>query len=64
MRKIGQQNIRKITKVAGGKTFSVTLPIGYMRKLKWRERQKVVIKMLGERLIISDWKPKKSKSKR
>ena len=59
MRKIEQQNIRKITKMAGGKAFGLTLPIEYIRKLKWKEKQKVVVKLKGSKLVISDWKAKK-----
>jgi len=56
MRKLESQNIRKITKVAGGSSFAVTLPIEYVRKLKWRERQKVVVNLRGQKITIEDWK--------
>jgi len=56
MRKLGNQNIRKITKVGGGASFAVTLPIEYIRKLNWRERQKVIVKKVGLKLTIEDWK--------
>ena len=59
MRKLSQQNIRKLTKVAGGASVALTLPIEYIRKLKWKEKQKVVVKLKGSKLIISDWKVKK-----
>lgn len=51
------KNIRKLTKV-GGKSISVTIPIDIIRKLKWRERQKVVVTLRGKKLTIEDW-PKK-----
>ena len=54
-RKLEERNIRKITKVAGT-SFAVTIPIEMIRKLKWREKQKVVISMSGEKIIIKDWK--------
>jgi len=56
MRKLESQNIRKITKVGGGSSFAVTLPIEYVRKLKWRERQKVFVNLRGKKIIIEDWK--------
>jgi len=56
--KSGSSNIRKITKV-GQSSLAVTLPKDFVRKLKWREKQKVVVKLSGNKLIISDWKPKK-----
>ena len=55
MRKLSESNIRKITKV-GRWSFSVTLPIEMVRKLKWKEKQKVVIKQKGKTLVIKDWK--------
>jgi len=48
------KNIRKLTKV-GGLSLSVTLPIEIVRKLKWREKQRVVVKLSGEKVIITDW---------
>lgn len=55
-RKLNQQNIRKISKVAGGKSFSVTLPIEYVRRLKWKEKQKVKVTLKGKTIFIKDWK--------
>jgi len=55
-RDIDERNIRKITKTGRGQSFSVTLPIEFVRQLKWREKQKVVIKKSGSKLIIEDWK--------
>lgn len=54
-RKIEDRNIRKLTKI-GGKSIAVTLPIDIVRELKWKEKQKVVVKKQGSKLIISDWK--------
>jgi len=54
-RKLENRNIRKITKVAGGSSFSITLPIEMVRKLGWRERQKVVVSLRGKKIIIQDW---------
>ena len=48
------KNIRKLTKV-GGLSLSVTLPIEIVRELKWREKQKLVVKRVGKRVIIEDW---------
>ena len=56
-RKLSEQNIRKITKMGGGKSYGITIPIQYLRQLKWRERQKVVVKKRGKRIIIEDWSP-------
>ena len=55
-RKISERNIRKITKLAGGSSYGITLPIEMVRELKWKERQKVTVKKVGKKLIIEDWK--------
>lgn len=54
MRKQGEQNIRKLTKL-GGKSLAVTLPIDMVAKLGWREKQKVRVIAKGKHLIIRDW---------
>jgi len=54
-KKSGKENIRKITKV-GGHSLAVTIPISIIRALKWKERQKVVVRKVGSKLIIKDWK--------
>jgi antitoxin component of MazEF toxin-antitoxin module len=54
-RKLNQKNIRKISKVGGGKSFAVTIPIEYIRKLKWKEKQKITMKIKGRSIIIHDW---------
>ena len=55
MRKIEEQNIRKLTKL-GGHSIAVTLPIEIIRELGWKERQKVVVKRVGKKIVIEDWK--------
>lgn len=54
-RKREDENIRNLTKV-GRHSIAVTIPIEIVRELKWRERQKVVVKKIGKKIIISDWK--------
>ena len=53
-RKLEDRNIRKILK--RGDSYTITLPIDMVRELKWRERQKLVLKMSGKKIIIEDWK--------
>ncbi len=55
-RKLKDRNIRKLGRTGRGKSITVTLPIEFIRELKWREKQKVVIKKRGDKLIIEDWK--------
>jgi antitoxin component of MazEF toxin-antitoxin module len=54
-KKHGQEGVRKLTKV-GGKSLAVTLPVEIVGELKWKEKQKVVVKRKGHSLIIKDWK--------
>ena len=55
-RKLSDRHIRSLTKVSGGKSYAVTLPKEFVKKLNWRARQKLEIHMYGDRIIISDWK--------
>jgi bifunctional DNA-binding transcriptional regulator/antitoxin component of YhaV-PrlF toxin-antitoxin module len=50
-----QSQIRKLTKL-GRKSLCVTIPIEIIREFGWRERQKVVVKKSGKKIIIEDWK--------
>jgi len=54
-RKKLDKSTRKLTKV-GGHSIAVTIPIELVRDLGWRERQKVVVKKRGKKLVIEDWK--------
>jgi len=56
-RKIEESHIRILAKVAGGTSYAVTIPIEYIRRLKWRAKQKLEVKMYQDRIIIRDWKP-------
>jgi len=53
MRKIDEQNIRKLFK--SNTSYALTLPINEIRDLGWQEKQKLTIKRKGNSLIISDW---------
>jgi len=41
--KLENKNVRKLTKI-GNKSIGLTLPIEIVRELRWREKQKVVVK--------------------
>lgn len=43
------------TKV-GKASLGITLPIDLVRKLRWRDRQRVIVTLKGKKLIIEDWK--------
>ena len=56
-RKLKEKNIRKLMRTGrNGRSVAVTLPIEIVEKLKWRERQKVVVKLRGKTITIKDWK--------
>ncbi|GAI36178.1 unnamed protein product [marine sediment metagenome] len=54
-RKLEQRNTRKLFRTGRGATVAVTLPIEIVRELKWREKQKVVIRKRGKGILIVDW---------
>ena len=56
-RKLVDKDIRSLTKVGNGRSYSITIPIEYITALKWRAKQKVTVKRYGDRIVIRDWKP-------
>ncbi|MFX0138247.1 MAG: hypothetical protein ACFFDN_31690 [Candidatus Hodarchaeota archaeon] len=56
-RKINEKNIRKLTRMGGGRSIGITIPLEMIKKLGWRERQKVVVALSGKNILIKDWKP-------
>lgn len=51
--KSDRDNIRSLTKV-GGSSYAVTIPKDFIKKLKWREKQKLEVKLYQDRIIIRD----------
>ncbi len=47
--------IRKVTRV-GKRSLSVVIPAEIVAELKIREKQKVVVKRTGKKIIITDWR--------
>ncbi|MCR4325637.1 MAG: hypothetical protein NUV59_02420 [Patescibacteria group bacterium] len=54
-RKREEYHVRSLNKNGGG-SISVTLPIEDVRALRWRDRQRVVVKRVGKKFVIEDWK--------
>jgi bifunctional DNA-binding transcriptional regulator/antitoxin component of YhaV-PrlF toxin-antitoxin module len=52
---VSDTRTHKLT-ISGGKSYSIVLPVEFIRHLKWRERQKLDITLDGKKLIIEDWK--------
>jgi antitoxin component of MazEF toxin-antitoxin module len=57
LRKAEERKVRSLTKIAGGSSYAVTIPIEYIRTLKWRGKQKLEVKLYQDKIIIRDWKP-------
>ncbi len=59
-RKVGDENVRSLTRTSGGKSYAITLPVAVIRQFKWEKRQKLelTIDSSRRRITISDW-PKK-----
>ena len=58
-RELKEKNIRKLTRMGSNRSMGLTLPIEMVKKLGWRERQKVVVKLRGKSIKITDWTPNK-----
>ncbi len=50
--------IRKIIKNGRG-SYYINIPIDLLRELKWRERQKLEVKLSGSKMIVKDWSRKR-----
>ena len=53
-RKLEDKNIRKILK--NGDSYAITIPIEIMNELKWKEKQKVIVKKIRGGFMVRDWK--------
>ena len=56
-RKSKENYVRHLTKIAGGTSYALVIPMKYVKELGWRDRQKLVIRKYAKRLIIEDWVP-------
>jgi len=50
-----EKHIRKVTRV-GKRSLAVVIPADIARELGIRERQKLVVRRSGQKIIIEDWK--------
>jgi bifunctional DNA-binding transcriptional regulator/antitoxin component of YhaV-PrlF toxin-antitoxin module len=57
-RKNTDDNVRSLTKVSGGRSYAITLPIAVVKEFGWKERQKIVLKIDAKRrtILLTDWK--------
>lgn len=56
-RSLKERGTRSINKLGNG-SYSITLPVEYIRALKWQKRQKVTVGIDArmKRIVIKDWK--------
>lgn len=54
--KTSNQSIRKLSTVGSGGSYSITIPIGIVRKKKWKEHQKLVVELVGHHVVVKDWR--------
>ena len=56
-RKKGEENIRKLNKTSGKSgSYYVTLPVGVVSDLGWKDTQKLGLEKKGSTVVIKDWK--------
>lgn len=53
-RKVTKEHIRNIQKSKG--SYHISIPVSLMREFGWKERQKVNVRKMGAKMVISDWK--------
>ena len=53
-RKLADKNTRKILR--NGDSYAITVPIEIITELKWKEKQKVVVKKIRGGFSVKDWK--------
>jgi hypothetical protein len=53
-RNSNDRDVRKLGKL--GDSVSLTVPIEAVRKLGWKVRQKVRVKLSGNKITVEDWK--------
>ena len=52
-----KQSIRRLPR-SGSHSYYVLIPPEFIRSLKWKERQKLVVRMTGKSIVIRDWQGK------
>ena len=54
-RSLEEREIRSLTKASGGKSYTITIPLEYVKKLNWRAKQKLEVTLRGDKITIKDW---------
>ncbi len=58
-KKTGNRNakVRHLTKIAGGSSYAVVIPMEFIKQMGWKDHQKLVVRKYGSKVVISDWEP-------
>ncbi len=64
-RTLKDRGTRSLNRLGGG-SYTITLPIEYIRELRWQEGQKLTVEYDSrrDRLIIKDWKSPRQRRKK
>lgn len=54
-RSADERNVRSLMRNKGG-TYLLSLPVEFVKQMKWREKQKLTLTIKGKSIIIQDWK--------
>ncbi len=49
--------IRHLTKIAGGSSYAIVIPMDFVKKLGWKDHQKLTLHLYGKKVVIGDWEP-------
>jgi hypothetical protein len=60
-RRRNNDHVRTLTKVAGGKSYSITLPISIVREMEWEVNTLVCVKKWGSKIIIQNYEERQQK---
>lgn len=55
-RSLDERHIRNLTKIAGGRSYGITIPLEYIKKLDWEARQKLEVILKKDHIIIREVK--------
>lgn len=46
--------VRKVLEI-GGNSLGVTIPVEFVRKLKWRKNKKVLVELKEDEIVVKSW---------
>ena len=56
VRKAEDRDVRKIQHT--GQSLAITIPVTYLRKLGWKAKQKLTVRLKGNKVVVEDWEKK------